>query len=170
EPQLATKRIAELARALGAEIIEDCAVRGIEQENGKITGVVTEKGPVAADQVHVAGGCWSRLCRASFGIQLPQLRVIGAVRGTTPLHAGITAAVNTRDFTIRKRVDGGYTISRFGASEHELTLDSMKQMRYFLPAWWRSDFPIKLRLNKQLWCDAKIPRKVALTKIGRAHV
>jgi len=164
EPQLATKRIAELARALGAEIIENCAVRGIEQENGKITGVVTEKGPVAADQVLLAGGCWSRLFCANLGIKLPQIRVIGSVLSTTPLDAGITAAVNTRDFTIRKRADGGYTISRFGASEHELTLDSMKQMRYFLPAWWRSDFPIKLRLNKQLWCDAKIPRKFALTK------
>src|SRR5262249_3971667 len=46
EPALAVPAIAEGARRHGATIHQNCAVRGLDVEAGKVTGVITEKGPI----------------------------------------------------------------------------------------------------------------------------
>lgn len=76
EPQKATAALAEAARAHGATILTQCAVRGVETAAGKISGVVTERGPIACNTVVLAGGAWSRLFSGNMGIALPQLRVL----------------------------------------------------------------------------------------------
>ena len=64
EPAHAAPAIAQAARRLGAQIFTRCAVRGLETAAGRITGVVTERGAIACEQVVLAGGVWSRLfCR-----------------------------------------------------------------------------------------------------------
>src|SRR3954454_5470158 len=61
EPSQAAPAIAEAARAAGATILTGCAVRGIETQGGRVSGVVTERGRIGVDTVVVAGGAWSRL-------------------------------------------------------------------------------------------------------------
>ena len=49
EPDLAVPAIALAARRVGAKILTRCAVRGIETSSGRLSSVVTEKGPIACD-------------------------------------------------------------------------------------------------------------------------
>src|SRR4051794_28658726 len=46
EPARAAPAIARAARRLGATILTDCAVRGIDTKAGRIAGVVTERGRI----------------------------------------------------------------------------------------------------------------------------
>ncbi|SPU51645.1 oxidoreductase [Bordetella trematum] len=81
---------------------------------GRVRGVVTESGVVAAAAVVLAGGAWSRLFCGNSGVSFPQLKVHASVLRTTPLESGMDLAINGGDFTCRKRADGGYSVSQLG--------------------------------------------------------
>ena len=51
EPALAGPALAEAARAQGATIHQNCAVRGLDIKAGKVAGVLTERGRVRASSV-----------------------------------------------------------------------------------------------------------------------
>lgn len=155
EPGVAAIKIAQLARARGAQIVQNCTVRSIERSGGKVSGLITNHGTVKVSRVLLAGGAWTRQFCSSLGVVFPQIRVSGSVLRTSALDAGVDVALNTRDFTCRKRRDGGYTVSRFRTSVHDIVPDSLRQMKYFLPAWWRSDVPVKLKLGKRFFVEAK---------------
>ncbi|QCS65599.1 FAD-binding oxidoreductase [Achromobacter denitrificans] len=158
EPQLAAPAIAALARAAGAQILEGCAVRGVELAAGRISAVVTERGRVAAQAVLVAAGAWSRLFCGNLGADFPQLKVRGSVLRTTPVEGGPAAAVNGRDFTCRKRADGGYTVSQFGASMADVVPDSFRLMRHFLRSWLANRDFVRLRFGTRFFEELGMPR------------
>lgn len=157
EPQKAAPAIAEAARRKGASILTECAVRGLETSGGKVSGVVTERGPIACNAVVLAGGTWSSLFAGFHGLTLPQLKVMNSVLRTKPLEGGPDSAIWSERFAIRKRQDGGYTV----ASGHENIVDIVpKSFRFalsFLPAYrseWRS---LKFRLGGRFFDEARIP-------------
>jgi len=158
EPQRATAGIAALARREGAHILEGCAVRTVERGGGRVCGVMTERGRVAAGAVVVAAGAWSRLFCGNLGADFPQLKVRGSVLRTHPFDAGLSAAVNGKDFTCRKRQDGGYTVSQFGASMADLVPDSLRLMRYFLRPWLANNNLVRLRLGRRFFEELAIAR------------
>ncbi|PTE23381.1 D-amino-acid oxidase [Cereibacter changlensis JA139] len=156
EPQKAAPAIAEAARDKGAHVLTECAVRGIETSGGRISGVVTERGPIACSSVVLAGGAWSSLFAGNLGIDFPQLKVMNSVLRTKPLEGGPEQAIWHSDFAIRKRQDGGYTV----ASGHENIVNIVpKSFRYakaFLPALrkeWRS---LNFRLGLRFVDEARI--------------
>ena len=62
---------ARAADALGVDIIEQCEVTGIDVRGGKVTGVETTRGPIAADRIGVVvAGNASVLAKMS-GLRLP---------------------------------------------------------------------------------------------------
>lgn len=159
EPQLAGPAIAEAARQRGAKILVECAVRGLELSAGRVSGVVTERGTIRCDAVVLAGGVWSNFFARRYGIDIPQLNVMASVLRTSPVEGGPEQAIWCKDFALRKRMDGGYTI----ASGHEnivhLVPRSFKYMFDYLPALksdWRSlNFRPSTRFFKDIW-DAKL--------------
>ncbi|WP_374828874.1 NAD(P)/FAD-dependent oxidoreductase [Paenochrobactrum pullorum] len=141
EPQKAVPAMAVKAMQDGATILENCAVRGIETTNGKVSAVVTERGVVACQAVVIAGGAWSRLICKGLGLRLPQLKLRGSVFRTQPLDAGIDHAIYYNDFGIRKRLDGGYTIAAEGGGVADIIPDSFAFFREYLPTLlmeWRT--------------------------------
>jgi sarcosine oxidase subunit beta len=62
---------AEGARALGVDIHTFCKVHAVETTAGKVSGVVTERGPVRAPVVVNACGAFSPGLAATAGIELP---------------------------------------------------------------------------------------------------
>ncbi len=159
EPQRAASAIAEAARDRGARILTECAVRGIETAGGKVSGVVTERGPIRCDAVVLAGGAWASLFAGNAGVEFPQLNVMNSVMRTAPLEGGPEQAIWHSDFAVRKRQDGGYTI----ASGHENHVDivprSFRHARAFLPALrseWRS---LNFRLGWRFLDEARIARR-----------
>lgn len=148
EPHKATAAIAVGARAKGAGVHTNCAVRAIETAGGRVSGVVTEHGTIGCSSVVLAGGAWSRLFCGNAGIDLPQLKITGSVARTVPMEGGPDIAVGGSDFAFRKRHDGGYTIARRGAAVSELTPDHFRQFFAFLPAARRERRELRLRIGR----------------------
>ncbi|WP_083096369.1 NAD(P)/FAD-dependent oxidoreductase [Pseudophaeobacter leonis] len=141
EPQLATHAIALAAQAAGAKVMTECAVRSVETEAGRISGVMTERGRVACSAVVVAGGAWSRLFLGNAGISLPQLKVLNSVLRTSPVQGGPQTSIWSSGFALRKRLDGGYTIANGTENIVDIVPDSLRLGWKFLPSYleeWRS--------------------------------
>ncbi|MGB3315387.1 MAG: FAD-binding oxidoreductase [Albidovulum sp.] len=111
EPWIAVPRLAEALAAKGVTIVENCAVRALDVSAGRISGVVTEAGRIRADRVVLAGGAWSSLLARRHGLILPQLSVRATVTATEPLPEVWSGAVADSHFAIRRRADGGYTLT-----------------------------------------------------------
>ncbi len=132
EPSLAGPAIAEGARRLGATIHQNCAVRGLELEAGKVAGVVTEKGPIRAQAVLCAGGAWSSLFCRRHGVRLPQASVRSTSFATVAAPSVTEGGLSMPDVTIRRRLDGGYSVGLGGRGLVEL---SPQGLLYALPFW-----------------------------------
>lgn len=147
EPQWAAPGIALAARAAGAHVLTQCAVRSLDIAAGRVAGVVTERGRIACDRVILAGGAWSRLFAGNAGIALPQLKVLNTVMRTTPVDGGPEASAWAEGFALRRRADGGYTIASGTENTVDLVPDSVRLARTFWPAFrsqWRS---LRFRLS-----------------------
>lgn len=117
EPWVAVPLLAAAAQARGVTIVEDCAVRTLDLAAGRIAGVVTEKGRIAAGRVVVAAGAWSRLFLGAHGVKIPQLAVLASVAETGPLPEVFDGAACDDAFALRRRADGGYTLAP--GAEHD---------------------------------------------------
>lgn len=140
EPWVAVPRLARAAARAGAVLLENCAVRGLDTSGGRIAGVITEKGRLAADQVLVAGGAWSSLLLRRHGVSIPQISVKATVVATTPVeevHAG-GAADHTIAF--RRRRDGGYTLAPEGFHEFYIGPDGLRGLPTYLRPLLKNPF------------------------------
>ena len=158
EPTKAAPAIAEAARRLGATILTRCAVRGVETEGGRISGVVTEKGRIGCDNVVLAGGVWSRLFCGNLGLRLPQLKVMSAVMRTEPFDGGPETSCGGPGFGLRKRLDGGYTVANWSANIADIVPDSLLFLRDFAPALYQQWGNVKLRVGRTFIQEAMLPR------------
>ena len=162
EPQKAAPAIAEAARDRGAHVLTECAVRGIETSGGAVSGVVTERGPIACKAVVLAGGAWSSLFAGNLGVDFPQLKVMNSVLRTKPLEGGPEQAIWHGDFAIRRRQDGGYTI----ASGHENVVSivpaSFRYARAFLPALMKEWRSLNFRFGLRFLDEARIATRWSL--------
>ncbi|UTV98402.1 FAD-binding oxidoreductase [Marinomonas rhizomae] len=125
EPSIAASAIAKAAIKKGAIIVQQCAVRTLSTDGGKVTGVVTEKGAVRCEQVLLAGGAWSRRFLGNLGISFPTLPLICSVLRTKPMDGPTDIAVGGPDFSFRKHQDGGYIITQRGKLDAPVTLDHL---------------------------------------------
>ena len=71
DPVGVTMALAKGARMQGAKIIEDCAVTGILQKRGVVTGVRTAYGDIEAEYVVNCAGMWARQLGALSGVNIP---------------------------------------------------------------------------------------------------
>ncbi|MFK7879134.1 MAG: NAD(P)/FAD-dependent oxidoreductase [Roseobacter sp.] len=132
EPWRAVPALAGIAVREGAVIVENCAVRCLDVSNGRVTGVVTEAGQIAAPEVVLAGGAWSSLFLRNHGIALPQLSVRATVAATTALPAVDPGGVADDTLAFRHRADGGYTLAPGGFHELFLGWDALRALPKFL--------------------------------------
>ncbi len=167
EPSKAAPAIAEAARAAGASVLTDCAVRGIETKAGRVCGVVTERGSIACEAVVLAGGAWSRLFCGNVslggaGIDLPQLGVRATAFRTAPLSGGPEISASGSVFAFRKRLDGGYTIARRNANVADITPDSFRLLRQYLPTLRENYGEIRMRFGRAFFEAWRTKRRWAL--------
>ena len=71
DPVNITQALAKGARNYGAKIIQGVKVTDIHQTDGRVTGVMTDQGPIEADYVVNAGGMWAREIGAMAGVAVP---------------------------------------------------------------------------------------------------
>ncbi len=132
EPWVAVPALAEIAVREGVQIVEHCAVRCLDITNGKVAGVVTEKGRVAAPRVVLAGGAWSSLFLRNHGVALPQLSVRSQVAATEPVADVGQSAGSASKLSFRRRADGGYTLAPKGPSELFVGPDAFRALPGFI--------------------------------------
>ena len=159
EPQKAAPAIARAVQERGGSVHQNCAVRTVETEGGKVTGVVTEHGMIKCSAVLVAGGVWSRLLLGNMGIYLPQLRTKNTVMRTEPLPEGPEQTLKTPGFAMRKRLDGGYNIASAAPSRYQLTPDSFRLLKAFIPTLkneWRN---VSLGIGAAFFEALRTPRR-----------
>ncbi|MFT9015922.1 MAG: FAD-binding oxidoreductase [Acetobacter sp.] len=162
EPQRAAPAIAMAARALGAEIVQHCAVRGIERQAGRICGVVTELGYIRTSQVVVAGGAWSRLFLGNMGIDLPQMKILSSVCRTAPVEGLPPTSAYLGDIAYRQRDDGGYNIAPTMNLSVPIVPDMIRLARHYLPAFRVEHDMVRPRLDRRFLIELLTPRHWAL--------
>ena len=145
EPFVAVPALARAARARGATVIEDCAVRCLDVEAGRVAGVVTERGRVRCERVLLAGGAWSNAFAANAGVDLPQLAVRSTAARTEAVAAPYEGNVSTPGLAIRRRADGGYTVATGDLAEHYLSPASFRYFTKFLKLLKISAKDVRLR-------------------------
>ncbi|MCC0031485.1 MAG: FAD-binding oxidoreductase, partial [Brucellaceae bacterium] len=133
EPALAVPAMARLAGEKGAVIVENCAVRLVERKAGRVSSVITERGEIACQSVILAGGVWSRTFLENLGLGLPQLAIKSSVLRTTPAPEIIPGGIGAGPASVRRRIDGGYTVARSGAAEFQLIPAAFRHFAAFVP-------------------------------------
>jgi glycine/D-amino acid oxidase-like deaminating enzyme len=144
EPFTAVPAIARLAERAGATLHEGCAARALDIAAGRITGVVTEAGRIACDQVVLAGGAWSSLFLAAHGARLPQLSVRATVAATDPLPDMFPGNATDSRFAFRRRADGGYTLAPGDFHEFLLGPDSFRHFGQWVRTWAEDPWSTRL--------------------------
>lgn len=166
EPGRATPAIARAAQRRGAQIFSQCAVRGIDHAAGRVQGVITERGRVAASTAVCAGGAWtSTFCR-SIGIAFPQLTVVGTVARTAPTREILDGEAWCPAIAIRRRADGGYTVAHGGSFLHSLTPNTLRHARKFLPAFLQGRDSIRVRLGREFFEALRTPSNWAMDEVS----
>jgi len=133
EPSLASSALAEASRKLGATIHQNCAARGLDITAGKVSGVITEQGLIRTQAVLCAGGAWSSLFCRRHGLRLPQAGVRSTSFATMEAPQVTDGGLSMPDVTIRRRLDGGYTVGLGGRGTVDLSLQGLLYARQFLP-------------------------------------
>lgn len=173
EPTRAASAIARAATRHGAIIVEQCAVRTLSMEGGQVKGLVTERGEMRCEQVLLAGGLWSRRFLGNLGIGLPTLPLVCSALRTSPLDGMGEIAVGAPDFSFRKRLDGGYTITQRGALDAPLTLDHLRIGMRYLPTLRQQIGNLRIGIGREFVEDLMLPRrwdKAAVSPFERLRV
>lgn len=147
EPWVAVPTVAKLAQENGVYIRENCAVRMLDISGGQITGIITEDGAIACEQVVLAAGAWSGLFARHHDIHIPQLSVRGDVAQTIPLPEFTSQTSLDEELAIRRRQDGGYTLSLCDKHTAYIGPDAFRHFREYIPAIIKGWRHLNLKIN-----------------------
>ncbi len=145
EPWVAVPALAGIAAREGAVLVEQCAVRTLDIAAGRVAGVVTEEGRIAAPEVVLAGGAWSALFLRRHGVQIPQLSVRATVAATAPVPMVYPGGAADSSLAFRQRQDGGLSLAQGGFSELFVGPDAFRALPKYLTQL-RAD-PLGVRLH-----------------------
>ena len=117
---------------------------------GAVRAVLTAGGEIRTPWVVCAAGAWSWRLARTVGLALPQRWVRGTVARTTPAPPTTACAVWGPGVAFRQRRDGRFNIAAGGALDHDVTLDSARQLRFFLPNFWRNKALFRFHVGRPL--------------------
>ena len=116
DPIATVRAFAAAAERHGAAILTQTRVTGVDTAAGRVRGVQTDAGAIAADAVVIAAGVHADQLCAPMGLELPiTVRLTGVVQ-TTPLPPLLrqVLGVANADFAGRQQVDGRLRMSGSG--------------------------------------------------------
>ncbi len=92
----------------------------------------------------LAGGAWAGSFLHQIGVFFPQSSVRSSILSVAPGALGLPDAVHTKDVSITRRGDGGYTLAISGLAKVDPTPRMLLGAQHFLPMFlrrWRSLAP-----------------------------
>jgi glycine/D-amino acid oxidase-like deaminating enzyme len=90
----------------GLRVLAGVAVTGLAQGDGRVTGVVTDHGAIAADHVVVAAGTGSPHLLRTVGLDLPMVQRPGLILATQPLPPVLPVILAAPGGELRQLSDG----------------------------------------------------------------
>jgi glycine/D-amino acid oxidase-like deaminating enzyme len=150
DPEKATDALARAATTRRAVIQLGCAVHAVSTSSGAVSAVVTEQGEIRTSTVVCAAGAWSSRLLRTLGFSLPQRWVRGTVARTTPAPPVTACAVWGPAVAFRQRRDGSFNVAAGGALDHDVTLESLHQLRFFLPNFWKNRALFRFHVGRPL--------------------
>ena len=162
EPHKTTTAIARAAERAGATILQSCAIRGLDIEGGRVSGVVTEHGSIRSSTVLCAAGAWTSMFCRSLGIDVPQLKVRGTVARTAPAAKVFGGNLFSKKLGIRRRDDGGYTVGHGAVLDHGITPSTFRYAFKFIPALMKEITVLRLRIGRDFVDEITMPKRWAL--------
>jgi heterotetrameric sarcosine oxidase gamma subunit len=115
-PVDATLALAKGARMGGAQILEETKVTGIQVEDGRVCGVVTDKGLVKAEYVVNCAGMWAREVGNMAGVNVPLHPAEHYYLITEPIdgvHADLPILVDADSYAYSREETGGILLGFF---------------------------------------------------------
>lgn len=159
EPGLSTRSIARAAVEEGVRIFEHTPVLSLERQGGKITGIHTAQGVWRAPVVVVANGIGASALARTAGITLPIQVIKSSVSRTVKTKPFTQIAMWSPHVAYRPNADGSFTIGngyRGLGPDYEITLESLRGLRHFLPAYRKNWRLLKLSLGRDFIYHLKI--------------
>jgi glycine/D-amino acid oxidase-like deaminating enzyme len=157
EPAMAAPALAEAARQLGASVHQECAVRGVEQRAGRVSEVITEAGRIQTEAVLCAAGAWASMFCRRHGIDFPQAGVRSTVFATTPGTEVTPGGLVTPDFTITRRLDGGYIVAAQDRGRLDVTPQGLRYARQFWPLFRERRKSLKIGISRTFFDGPEAP-------------
>lgn len=155
DPGAATRAYAAAAARLGARVLRGRTVLRIATRDGRVTGVDTDGGRIAARTVVCAAGSASRRLLRTAGVRLPQNVVRGTVTLTEPVAPLTRASVWMPGVAFRQRPDGRLVVSTGGGGEVDVTLETLLQAPLFLPAFRHNYRRLRIRFGPEILRDLR---------------
>jgi glycine/D-amino acid oxidase-like deaminating enzyme len=108
EPLATAQALLDAARSLGAVIVPNTKVRRLEVAGGRVTGVQTDAGHLAADEVIVAAGVETATLAATAGVSVPMIRSPALVLWTRPYAKRLNGLLIPPAMELRQTADGRF--------------------------------------------------------------
>lgn len=158
-PHEATLAYATAAMRLGAIVKTHTSVRGLVTSGNRVTGVRTDDAQYSSDTVICAAGAASRRLLATVGVRLAQGTVSGTVALTQPLPPITASSIWASGLSFRQRTDGRVVLATGGGGEVHVTVDMIRQLPLFLPAYRHNHKRLKPRLSRRIVTDLVASRE-----------
>jgi glycine/D-amino acid oxidase-like deaminating enzyme len=149
-PVKATKAFAAAAR-LGAELRPGIAAGRIAVADGRVVGVETSAGLVAADAVLCAAGVSTNFLLRPLGLALPIQTIRSSNVETKCVEPFTRTGVWTPYISIRPRLDGSFCFGtgyRGSPPDHDLGVATLSNLAHFLPRYLANPRRPRLRVNR----------------------
>jgi glycine/D-amino acid oxidase-like deaminating enzyme len=103
----------------------------LDIEAGRISGVVTEQGLIRCTAVLLAGGAWSGMLLRHHNIRFLQASVKSTSFYTEPAPSVTEGGLSLQNVTMRRRLDGGYSVGVSMHGQLQITPWGLLQSRAF---------------------------------------
>ena len=153
EPGKATEAFANAAREHGADIRTHTTAEGIDIAGGRVGGVFTDQGHIFADVVINAAGAHAAKLARMAGLTLPQRVVRATVAQTTPVKRITPIGTWAPGVAFRQKQDGTFYLAGGATSIHDVTLESFRQARMFMPNYLKNRGIFQLNVGRELARD-----------------
>ncbi len=144
DPGKAAPAAAEAFMRLGGTVLQKCAVRGLDLEGGRVSGVVTEAGTIKTRTAVLAGGAWaSSFCR-QLGVRFPLATVRQSIVRVSAIDERLPDTLHTAGVSVTRRSDGSYSLAISGRGRVDPTPQLLRFAPQFIPMFakrWRNVFP-----------------------------
>lgn len=153
EPRKATQAFADAASRKGARVLTYHTVKDIETSGGRVSSVITDRAVIRTPIVINAAGAHAMKIARMVGLPLPQLVVRATVAETTPMEQVTSVGVWGPGVSFRQKNDGTFYVAGGAQSDYDITLDSLRYFRAFMPNYLKNRRLFRLQFGSPLWHD-----------------